>query len=143
MNVISSRATAWWSGLADRQRRVASGLVLIGLLYTAHYLIYCIPQPFYIEDAAISFAYARNLVDGSGCTPRRRPARRGTQSVLALGRRPVCARLPPSPPQRCWAGSSGWRRFRWPGADTSGTAGSGRHPFHPDFMALIAPSAWR
>ena len=38
---------------------MASGLVLIGLLYTAHYLIYCIPQPFYI-DAAISPAYARH-----------------------------------------------------------------------------------
>jgi hypothetical protein len=34
--------------------------------YTAHYLVYCIPQPFYIEDAGISFAYAQNLVDGEG-----------------------------------------------------------------------------
>jgi len=40
--------------------------VLVCIGYTAHYLVYCIPQPFYIEDAGISFAYARNLVDGEG-----------------------------------------------------------------------------
>ena len=56
----------WWSGLDDAQRRVASALSLLGLVYTAHYLLFCFPQPFFIEDAGISFAYARNLVSGDG-----------------------------------------------------------------------------
>lgn len=60
------RLQAWWRQLDDRGRRNASALVVLCLLYTAHYLAYCIPQPFYIEDAGISFAYARNLVEGDG-----------------------------------------------------------------------------
>ena len=55
-----------WSRLDDRGRRHASALALIGLGYVVHYLVFCIPQPFFIEDAAISFAYARNLMDGEG-----------------------------------------------------------------------------
>ena len=66
MNRVSAWTQAWWSGLDDRGRRAVSALTLIGLVYTAHYLVYCFPQPFYIEDAGISFAYARNLVEGDG-----------------------------------------------------------------------------
>jgi len=36
------------------------------MVYTIHYLVFCLPQPFFIEDAGISFAYARHLVDGEG-----------------------------------------------------------------------------
>ena len=60
------RLSRWWSALDAEARRVVSGLVLISMGYTAHYLVYSIPQPFFIEDAGISFAYARNLVDGEG-----------------------------------------------------------------------------
>jgi len=41
-------------------------LTAAGMLYLVHYIVYCIPQPFFIEDAAISFAYAKNLVAGEG-----------------------------------------------------------------------------
>ena len=39
---------------------------LVVLLYLFHYLVFCIPQPFFIEDAGISFAYARNAAMGEG-----------------------------------------------------------------------------
>ena len=48
----------------ERQR--ASMLFLVSVTYLIHYLVFCIPQPFYIEDAGISFAYARNFVQGEG-----------------------------------------------------------------------------
>ena len=41
-------------------------MCVVALLYLAHYLIFCVVQPFYIEDAGISFAYAKNFVDGEG-----------------------------------------------------------------------------
>ncbi len=41
-------------------------VVLAVVLYLGHYLVYTWPQPFYIEDSAISFSYARNLVEGEG-----------------------------------------------------------------------------
>jgi len=143
MNVISKRATAWWSVLTDHQRRVASGLVLIGLLYTTHYLIYCFPQPFYIEDAAISFAYARNFVDGSGLAtyaggPRvegySNPSWTFLVAVLyALG-------LPLFTTAKVLGWLFGmatlplaWALTRRALPDREDT------PFHPDFMALIAP----
>jgi hypothetical protein len=66
MDTKTSRLMQWWFSLDDRGRQVASALVLIGLVYTGHYLFFCFPQPFYIEDAGISFAYARNLVQGDG-----------------------------------------------------------------------------
>jgi hypothetical protein len=66
MDRVPERLHGWWSGLTDHERRSAWTLVLICMGYTAHYLVYCIPQPFYIEDAGISFAYAQNLVDGEG-----------------------------------------------------------------------------
>ncbi len=59
----------WWSGLDDRGRAHASVLALLCVGYIGHYLVFCIPQPFFIEDAGISFAYARNLIDGEGLVP--------------------------------------------------------------------------
>ena len=143
MNVISSRATAWWSGLADRQRRVATGLVLIGLLYTAHYLIYCIPQPFYIEDAAISFAYARNLVDGSGLAtyaggPRVEGYSNPSWTFLVAGLYALGLPLFTTAKVLGWLFGMATLPLAWaltrralPDRDDT--------PFHPDFMALIAP----
>ncbi len=66
MDRVPQRLYGWWANLTDQGRRSVWTLVLICIGYTAHYLVYCIPQPFYIEDAGISFAYARNLVDGEG-----------------------------------------------------------------------------
>ena len=55
-----------WDALDARGRRHASALVAIGLVFVAHTLIYTLISPFFIEDAGISFAYARNLVEGEG-----------------------------------------------------------------------------
>ncbi len=63
---MPERLYGWWRKLTDHERRASWALVLICMGYTAHYLVFCIPQPFYIEDAGISFAFARNLVDGEG-----------------------------------------------------------------------------
>ncbi len=60
------RLHGWWSSLDGHARRIAAALVLVCIGYTAHYLVYSIPQPFFIEDAGISFAYARNFVNGEG-----------------------------------------------------------------------------
>ncbi len=46
-----------------------SFVVLALAVHVGHFLVYCLPQPWYIEDAAISFAYARNWVDGWGLVP--------------------------------------------------------------------------
>lgn len=66
MDRVPRRLAAWWRTLDDPGRRHATLLALVSLGYLAHYLVYCWPQPFFIEDAGISFAYARNLVDGEG-----------------------------------------------------------------------------
>lgn len=60
------RALDWWDGLDDEERRRSSALGLIASLALLHYLCFTIAQPFYIEDAGISFAYARNLASGEG-----------------------------------------------------------------------------
>ena len=44
-------------------------MVLALAIHVGHFLVYTLPQPWYIEDAAISFAYARNWVDGYGLVP--------------------------------------------------------------------------
>ena len=58
-----------WRKLDDQGRQQVSLLFVICLAYTLHYLVYCILQPFFIEDAAITFAYARNLAEGEGLVP--------------------------------------------------------------------------
>lgn len=63
---VPRRALSWWAGLDDHQRRLGSALGLIGSISLLHYLVYTIAQPFFIEDAGISFAYARNLAEGEG-----------------------------------------------------------------------------
>ncbi len=66
MEQVPERLAGWWRGLDTQGRLHVYMLALVGLVYTAHYLVYCIPQPFYIEDAGISFAYAQHLVEGEG-----------------------------------------------------------------------------
>ncbi len=66
MDDVPRRLAHWWSGLDDVARRHASALAVISVGFVGHYLVYTIPQPFFIEDAGISFAFARNLVEGDG-----------------------------------------------------------------------------
>ncbi len=61
-----SRLLAWWDDLSPHQRRTVNALSLCIVGFIAHYLVFTVSQPFYIEDAGISFAYARNLVEGHG-----------------------------------------------------------------------------
>ena len=64
MDQVPHRLAHWWRSLDDRGRRHASLIALAAVGYVVHYLVYCLPQPFFIEDSAITFAYARNLVEG-------------------------------------------------------------------------------
>ncbi|MEL6347522.1 MAG: hypothetical protein AAFV53_30710 [Myxococcota bacterium] len=66
MERAPQRAMRWWRQRTDPERRVASWIVLCGVLYVIHYVVYCVPQPFFIEDAAISFAYSKHLAQGEG-----------------------------------------------------------------------------
>ena len=63
---VPQRLYRRWREL-DQHARVQASLVFgIGLLGLVHYLVFCIPQQFYIEDAGISFTYAKHLVEGEG-----------------------------------------------------------------------------
>ncbi|MCB9763020.1 MAG: hypothetical protein H6739_24685 [Alphaproteobacteria bacterium] len=53
----------WWFDLTQRQRVHYSVLALLMVGSVAHFLVFAV---YYIEDAGISFAYARNFVDGEG-----------------------------------------------------------------------------
>ena len=66
MRRLWSRTLAWWEALTPNQRRIVNALSLCIVGFIAHYLVFTVSQPFYIEDAGISFAYARNLVEGHG-----------------------------------------------------------------------------
>ncbi|MEC7949670.1 MAG: hypothetical protein VX265_19030, partial [Myxococcota bacterium] len=66
MDDLPARLHAWWARLRPRERRQASALALIAFGYVVHYAVFCIVQPFFIEDAAITFSYARNVVQGDG-----------------------------------------------------------------------------
>lgn len=63
------RLQAWWT---TRTRREQVHAVVLGLLTVAavlHQGVFWFYQLWYIEDAAISFAFARNLADGYGAVP--------------------------------------------------------------------------
>lgn len=66
MDQVPELVMRWWRRLDDGQRRRATALALCGVVYIVHYLIHTIPQPFFVEDAAISFTYAKHLVEGEG-----------------------------------------------------------------------------
>lgn len=56
----------WWLALDDMDRRHSYVLALLMVGSVAHFLVYSI---YYIEDAGISFAYARNFAEGEGWVP--------------------------------------------------------------------------
>lgn len=66
MDQLPHRLSSWWRDLAPAERRRATILVAIAVGYVAHFLVFCWPQPFFIEDAGITFAYAQNLINGEG-----------------------------------------------------------------------------
>lgn len=66
---IRAFAAGWLMGKTAQERRHLSVLLLAVALYAFHYLVWCWPQPFYIEDSAISFSYARNFMEGWGWVP--------------------------------------------------------------------------
>ena len=59
---MAGRVMEWTA----QERTHAVVLLLATALYGAHYLVWCWPQPWFIEDAAITFSYSRNWVDGEG-----------------------------------------------------------------------------
>jgi len=124
---------------------MASGLVLACVLYTAHYLVYCLPQPFFIEDAGISFAYARNLVNGDGLAtyaggPRVEGYSNPTWTFL------IAILYAVGLPMFTTAKVLGWLfgvmtlPFVW-GLTRRALPDRGDAPFHRDNLALIAPFA--
>ena len=58
--------TRYWTQKSKDERKRVYMVSLVVLLYLVHYLVFCIPQPFFIEDAGISFAFARNAAEGEG-----------------------------------------------------------------------------
>jgi hypothetical protein len=52
--------------LDSEQRWQVSALFWLSVGFVVHYLFFCIPQPFFIEDSGISFAYAKHFAEGEG-----------------------------------------------------------------------------
>lgn len=63
---LRERVADHWMRRPPTERTQIYMVLLCVVLYLGHYLVFCLPQPFYIEDSAISFAYARNLAEGEG-----------------------------------------------------------------------------
>ena len=61
--------SARYLGMPEGERAELRWLLAAIALYSIHFLVFCWPQPFFIEDAAITFAYARNLAEGDGLVP--------------------------------------------------------------------------
>lgn len=66
---VRARATTAVMGWDPEVRRQAPVLALIVAVFFLHYAVWCLISPFYIEDAGISFAYARNIATGLGAVP--------------------------------------------------------------------------
>ncbi len=63
LNKAVERVQQWWLSLEPPQRIHVHVLTLLVVGYLAHYLVF---SAYFIEDAGISFAYARNFVEGEG-----------------------------------------------------------------------------
>ncbi len=66
MRAAVTRLVDWFSGLSCKERIhvYALGVMMVGSV--AHGLLF---STYYIEDAGITFAYSRNLVEGEGLAP--------------------------------------------------------------------------
>lgn len=60
---LRQRVVGWWDGLDDDGRVEANGASLAVALFLLHYAFYA---TWFIEDAAITFAFARNAAIGDG-----------------------------------------------------------------------------
>jgi len=60
---ICQSIAAWWLALSDRERIHVHVLTLLSIGYVLHYLVF---SAYFIEDAGISYSFARNLVEGEG-----------------------------------------------------------------------------
>lgn len=67
---IRGRIATPWLALQPWQRTHVLVLMAALVGFLAHYIIlFCWIQPWYIEDSAISFAYARHFAEGDGLVP--------------------------------------------------------------------------
>jgi hypothetical protein len=66
---IRAYAAQRYMALDATQRSHLRWLCGAAALYAVHFAVWCWPQPFFIEDSAISFSYARNFVEGKGWVP--------------------------------------------------------------------------
>ena len=66
MSIMPRIAERWFYEQSPQERRNTSGMFFILLAYLVHYIVFCVIQPFYIEDAGISFAYAKHFAEGEG-----------------------------------------------------------------------------
>ncbi len=66
---VGGRIASWYLARTQQERLHLSLFLLAVVLYSLHYLVFCWPQPFFIEDSAITFSYARNLMQGEGLVP--------------------------------------------------------------------------
>lgn len=66
---VRARATTEVMSWDPMTRRQAPVLALILGVFFAHYAVWCLITPFFIEDSGISFAFARNIATGLGAVP--------------------------------------------------------------------------
>ena len=66
---VRARATTAVMSWDPVTRRQAPVLALILTVFFAHYAVWCLITPFFIEDSGISFAFARNIATGLGAVP--------------------------------------------------------------------------
>ena len=66
MDTLLQPLVQWFSKRTREERWQLSALFWLSVGFVVHYLFFCIPQPFFIEDAGISFAYAKHFADGEG-----------------------------------------------------------------------------
>lgn len=66
---MRDRVVAWYLAKSSQERLHLRMMLLAVALYAIHYMVWCWPQPFFIEDSAISFSYARNVMQGEGLVP--------------------------------------------------------------------------
>ena len=66
MDTLLLPLVQWFSKQTQEERWQLSALFWLSVGFVIHYLFFCIPQPFFIEDAGISFAYAKHFANGEG-----------------------------------------------------------------------------
>jgi len=66
MDRLFQSAAHRFAQLNSEQRWQVSALFWLSVGFVVHYLFFCIPQPFFIEDSGISFAYAKHFAEGEG-----------------------------------------------------------------------------